>query len=154
MKIIRSLGAIALASLVVVTTASAEERGYSAALCSSNTTNTFFEDFGINVVNLSPATVFCGAAPIVGADVNRIQAAVYDRNSTGDVCCTMLVLGADGMPISSASRCSTGSSSSVQTLSVVPPVNAAGSVLLSCNVPPATPSGFSRVSVYRVRSSP
>ena len=154
MKIIRSLGAMALAGAAVTTTASAEERGYSAALCGSSSSNVSFSNLGVEVTNLSPGNVYCGAAPLVGADVDRIQATVYDRNPTSDVCCTMSVVNADGFTVASANRCSTGSGNASQLLSALLPVNVAGSVILSCLLPPASPSGSSRIATYRVRSTP
>ena len=155
--ITRKLGAAALLIAAFTATASAEERGYSATLCngSSSATNLFYTFRGVEVTGLSSQTVQCGAAPEVGANVDRIEATVYDRNADADLCCTMMVLSADGMPITSATRCSTGSATASQLLSATFPPNAAGAVDLSCNIPASNPrSGPSRIATYRVRSTP
>jgi hypothetical protein len=154
MKIMKGVGAIALATATVATTALADDRGYSAALCATSASNVLFSSLGVEVTNLSSANVFCGAAPIVGSDVYRIEATVYDRNPSADLCCTMSVINAQGFTIASGSRCSAGNSNASQLLSVVPPPNAAGTVLLVCNIPAVQPTGASRIATYRVSSTP
>jgi|SRR6187431_2139083 len=155
MKIIRSLGAIVLASAAVATTASAEERGYSALLCSvSASSNVVRTYLGLETGTPASAHAFCGAAPIVGADVNRIQATVFDRNHTDNLCCTMSVVTADSFAIATASRCTSDSTDS-QLLTFIPPVNVAGSVHLQCTIPGLDfMGGVSRIATYRVRSTP
>lgn len=151
------LGAGILLLAAFATTAAAEERGYSATLCNVKTsaTSIFYSFRGLEQGSLSSQTVECGAAPQVGANVDRIEATVFDRNADSDVCCTMMVLSADGMPITSATRCSTGSTTASQLLSATFPANAAGAVDLSCRLPPNNPtSGPSRLATYRVRSTP
>ena len=157
MKTMKSLCAIALAGVAVAATAgAAEERGYPGAQCSHSpsTTNLEYSYLGVEVTNLSSASVFCGAAPVVGANVDRIQATVVDRYPTSDVCCSMIVLNADGFAIASAFRCSSGSSGSSQLLSAAIPPNAAGTVGLQCSIPAATGMGWSRVASYRFHSIP
>jgi hypothetical protein len=148
------VAAVVLLGAAITTTASAEQRGYSGTLCNGTDNNLMYTPMGVETTNLSSGRVLCGAAPLVGSDVNRIQATVYDRNPTADLCCTMIVLSADGLAITSALRCSSGNSNAAQLLSATFPTNVAGSVVLQCDIPPAAPTGASRVSTYRVRSTP
>jgi hypothetical protein len=154
--ITRKLGAAALLIAAFTATASAEERGYSATLCnaSSSATNLFYTFRGVEVTGLSSQTVQCGAAPEVGANVDRIEATVYDRNPDSNLCCTMILLSSDGMPIMSATRCSAGNGNASQLLSATFLPNATGAVDLSCTIPGASPTGPSRIATYRVRSIP
>ena len=154
--ITRKLGAAVLL-LAATTTASAEERGYSATLCnaSSSVSNLTYTFRGVEVNNLSSTTVQCGAAPQVGANVDRIEATVYDRNPDSNLCCAMFVLNADGLTIATATRCTSGSGAASQVLSATFPANAASAVDLSCSIPAASPiGGASRLATYRVRSTP
>jgi hypothetical protein len=153
-KVFRGLTLSALGVLAIASTASAESRGYSAVLCtpasSTDAGNLLFTTMGVETTNLSGATVFCGGVTRVAANVRRIEATVYDRNPDADVCCSMLVMNADGFGVASGSRCSSGSGGPSQRLSVTLPGNSASSVILACTIPPASPDGASRVTSYRV----
>jgi hypothetical protein len=140
----------------LVSSASAVESGYSGTLCNpsanSEVSKLVYSQFGVHNVAGSTAGVLCGANPPVGADVNRIQATVYDRNPATDVCCTMMVLNADGLVIASSAPCSGGSGAASQLLSYIPPVNTAGSVALSCSIPAVSGGNLSHLTTYRVRT--
>jgi hypothetical protein len=156
---VKQLAVMILVSAGVTTSASAEERGYPAALCnpspSPGGSNLFYTFQGVEVTNLSPAQVMCGTATLLGADVERIEVTAHDRNSTSDLCCWMMVLNADGIPITSATRCTSGSANASQLLSAVLPPNAASAVSLQCTIPAASPTGGpSRLLTYRVRTIP
>ncbi len=155
---IRQLSTAALSVAALITTASAEERGYAAALCNPNTTTDagriMYTVLGVETTGLSSANVSCGAAPLVAADVTRIQATVYDRNPAADLCCNMMVKNTEGFGITSATRCSAGSGNPAQVLTFIPPANVVGTVELACTIPAAAPTGASRIATYRVRSTP
>jgi hypothetical protein len=151
---LKSLPLAALLFGVITTAATAEERGYSATQCTTNGSNIFYTFRGAEVSGLSTGTLFCGAAPVVGANVDRIQATVHDRNPDSNACCTMMVLNSEGMAVASASRCSTGNSNAAQLLSADFPANVANSAELQCTIPGAAPTGVSRLLTYRVRTTP
>jgi hypothetical protein len=156
---IQKLAVMILVSAGVTTSASAEERGYHGTLCnpspSPSGSNLYYTFQGVEVTNLSSAQVMCGTATLLGANVERIEVTAHDRNSTSDLCCSMMVLNADGLPITSANRCTSGSANASQLLTAILPPNAASAVNLQCTIPAASPTGGpSRLLTYRVRSTP
>ena len=158
MKLVKSLLAVVLGGLLVASSAFAVTGGYSGSACNPNTptdgSRINYSQYGVHNVSTAVASVTCPANQPSGSDVFNISATVYDRSSTADVCCTMMVLNADGGVISSALRCSVGFGPASQSLSWVPPVNASSTVELACSIPGVTSSGLSHVATYRVGSNP
>lgn len=156
---IKKLAVSILVSAGVTTSASAEERGYPGTLCnpspSPGGSNLFYTFQGVEVTNLSSGQVLCGTATLLGANVDRIEVTAHDRNPTSNLCCSMLVLNADGIPVASANRCTAASAGPSQLLSAILPPNAATAVSLLCTIPAASPTGgASRLLTYTVRSTP
>lgn len=148
-----------LAGAAVVVPASATDSGFQGSLCSPawplDTELVYFGQWGVhNASTSTTALVACGGHIPVGSDVYTIEATVYDRNPSTDVCCTMEVQRSDGSFLASAYRCSGGYGASAQTLSWVPPVNSAHTVNLECSIPVSSTPGVSHVTTFRVKSNP
>ncbi len=144
---------------MVASAASAANNGFAGALCNPDTPTDGGKigrsATGVFNTSASTANVSCGSSVPIGADVNRIEATVYDRHNVGNVCCSMMVLSANGTILSSSAPCSVGSGAAAQTLSYVPPLNTAHTVDLACSIPAfLAGSGHSHVATYRVQSNP
>lgn len=148
-----------LAGAAAVVPAIAADSGFHGSHCAPawplDTELLYSGQWGIhNGSTSTTALVSCGGHLEVGSDVYTIEATVYDRNPSSDVCCTMEVQRSDGSFLSSAYRCSSGYGGGFQTLSWVPPVNAAFTTNLECSIPVSSTPGVSHVTTYRVKSSP
>jgi hypothetical protein len=155
-KSIIGLALLAIAGLA--TTASADNRRLNGALCNPATSvdvgRINYGVFGVHNISGATAQVSCGGVSVVSADVVTIEAIVYDRNAATNVTCTMRVQDAAGNQIAVAVRSSAGVAAAPQTLTFVPPVNAAGMVHLECSIPAAAAAGVSHVTSYRINSNP
>jgi hypothetical protein len=155
-KAIRNVCSVAMCAVALVSTASAADDGYSGVVCNPSTfsdvSKLAYGQFGVHNTAASTA-VACGANPIFGADVNRIEAIVYDRNAATDVCCTMMVLDADGLVLSSSTPCSAGSGAASQLLLFIPAFNVSSTVAMTCSIPAVSGGQLSHVTTYRVRTT-
>lgn len=158
MQLVKSLSAVILGGLLFASSTFAATGGYSGSACNPNTptdgSRINYTQFGVHNVSSAVANVTCPANQPSGSDIFNISATVYDRSTTTDVCCTMMVLNSDGLIIASAAPCSAGFGSGSQPLSFVPPFNASSTVELACSIPGVTANGFSHVATYRVASTP
>jgi hypothetical protein len=108
-----------------------------------------YDQFG--VTNLSPSFSF-GIGIIEEVDVF-----VYDRNASEDVVCTLRTVTLDGAATTTSTARSSGSTVEAQFLLLRPnPQGNTGltTIDLQCTIPPATLSGFSHLTTYRVISRP
>ena len=87
--------------------------------------------------------------------VNNVTVAVYDRNPSADVSCTLTGVAIEGNTIWSTTRSSSGSQAGHQFLIFQPPnSNLLGTLNMSCSIPPSTSSGVSHVTTYRIITTP
>jgi hypothetical protein len=114
-------------------------------------------------------TVICplGFARVFANDngyLSSATATVYDRHSTEDVTCTLMVTSADGGSVAlNQNKGSAGNAGPSQTLAFELPSPTGpnpladwrvGLVAAACSVPPATASGFSHVASFQLINSP
>ncbi len=86
--------------------------------------------------------------------VNSVLVTVYDRNPSGDVSCTLTGVSLEGNTLWSSTRSSSGSQVGHQFLSFQPPSTFTHTMNMSCSMPPATNSGASHVTTYRMITTP
>lgn len=86
--------------------------------------------------------------------VNSVWVTVYDRNPNQDVSCTLIGVGLEGNTLWTRTSSSNGSGAAHQFLSFSPPNTFTPSMNMVCSLPPATNSGVSHVTTYRVITTP
>jgi hypothetical protein len=109
-----------------------------------------------NTSNGSTASVQCPFDLPFNASlrVNSVWATVYDRNPNANVSCTLTGVGLDGNTLWSRTSSSSGSGATHQFLSFSPPSTFIATMNMVCSIPPATSSGVSHVTTYRVITTP
>ena len=109
-----------------------------------------------NTSNGSTASVQCPFDLPFNASlrVNRVEAIVYDRNPNANVSCTLTGVGIDGNTLWSNTSSSSGSGATYKVLSFSPPSMFIATMNMVCSIPPATSSGVSHVTIYRVITTP
>lgn|GEM_PF-4997238 len=109
-----------------------------------------------NTSNGSIATVECPFdLPFNGSlVVNNVWATVYDRDPNADVTCTLTGVDMAGNTLWSRTSSSSGSGETHQFLSFSPSSTTLGTMNMICSIPPATSSGVSHVTTYRVITTP
>lgn len=86
--------------------------------------------------------------------VQTVTVTVYDRNPSADVSCTVYGIGLDGNVGWSTRLSSSGSKGGPYFLRATVNRLTIGTLHMTCTIPPATSSGVSHVTSYRVITSP
>jgi len=144
--------AIMAAVLTLAAGASASDTVYHGSLCNPqppDVSKIDYNQFGSFNIAATTGTVSCGTGTQILATVNTVSIIAYDRNSSTNVSCTVMLTDIFGNSLFTQNKTTTGNSAGSQTLNYTPGVGT-HTVYVRCDIPAVTASGNSVVASYRI----
>jgi hypothetical protein len=156
-KTIRSICSLAVGIATTATAVAATDFTFPGTLCnpttSTDSSRIKYTQFGVNNETTNAAAVDCGASLATGATVKKVEVTFYDRHTSANFVCSIILLDKAGNTLNSSNMTTTGSGSPAVTSSITYSGVSAAMVNIHCTLPPVTSGGAqSHLASYRIQT--